>query len=219
MTIRIGFITSLATVGILAGCASSSTKESVTWEKKKGVTIIHHRKRTSNGGLVDRIDALGKNGVVSRADIHVYDVGRYVDSSGNLHEAHQMYRVAQSSHPLLMLPKSTRPSGPKTVYTPPNYTAMPADQRITDAIDEAKKAKEKLEAEQKQIQDRLAQDNNLRGELQAQIDENGRLRAQIDAGMSAGKRSDQAAVHTQTDAEKAAQAAVDPLVQWGKEQQ
>jgi hypothetical protein len=57
-----------------------------------------------------------------------------------------MYRVAQSSHPLLMLPKGTHSSGPKTVYTPPNYTPMPNDQRINDAIVETKKAKDKLEA-------------------------------------------------------------------------
>jgi predicted RNase H-like nuclease (RuvC/YqgF family) len=96
---------------------------------------------------------------------------------------------------------------------------MPNDQRLNDAITEARKAKEKLEAERKQIQDRLAQDNNLRGELQAQIDENERLRAQIDAGMSARKHSEQSPSPTQTDAEKAAQAAVDPLLQWGEKQQ
>jgi len=217
MKIKISFITSFAAVITLAGCASA-TRESVTWEKHKGVTIIHHRKRTSRG-LVDRIDALGKNGVVSSAEIHVYDVGRYVDANGNLHQAHQMYRVAQSSHPLLMLPKATRLSGPKTVYTPPNYTPMPDDQRINDAIVEAKKAKEKLEAEQKEIQDRLTQDNNLRGELQAQIDENERLRAQIEAGMSASKHGEESGAQAPTDAEKAAQAAVDPLVQWGEKQQ
>jgi type IV secretory pathway VirB10-like protein len=214
--IKIGFITSFAVVMALGGCAT--TKESVSWEKNNGVTIVHHRSRTSSG-LVDRIDALGKNGVVSRAEIHVYDVGRYVDSSGNMHEAHQMYRVAQSAHPLLMLPKGTHPTGPRTVYAPPNYRPMPNDQRINDAITEARKAKEKLEAERKQIEDRLAQDNNLRGELQAQIDENERLRAQIDAGMSARKHSEQSPTPTQTDAEKAAQAAVDPLVQWGEKQQ
>jgi hypothetical protein len=156
---------------------------------------------------------------VSRAEIHVYDVGRYVDPNGNMHEAHQMYRVAQSAHPLLMLPKGTHPTGPRTVYAPPNYTPMPNDQRINDAITEARNAKEKLEAERKQIEDRLAQDNNLRGELQAQIDENERLRAQIDAGMSARKHSEQSPTPTQTDAEKAAQAAVDPLVQWAEKQQ
>jgi hypothetical protein len=182
--IKIGFITSFAVAITLGGCTTN--KESVTWEKKKGVTIVHHRRKTS-GGLVDRIDALDKNGAVSRAEVHVYDVGRYVDSSGNVHEAHQVYRVAQSSRPLLMLPKSAHPIGPRTIYMPPNYTPMPNDQRINDAIGEAKKAKEKLEAEQKQIEDRLAQDNNLRGELQAQIDENERLRAQIDARHERGQ--------------------------------
>ena len=155
---------------------------------------------------------------MSRAEIHVYDVGRYVDSNGNMHEAHQIYRVAQSSRPLLTLPKGTHPTGPRTVYTPPNYTPMPNDQRINDGITETRKAKEKLEAERKQIEDRLAQDNNLRGELQAQIEENERLRAQIDAGMSARKHSEQSPTPTQTDAEKAAQAAVDPLLQWGEKQ-
>src|SRR6516164_4184525 len=213
MKIKIGFITSFAAVITLAGCATA-TRESVTWEKHKGVTIIHHRKRTSRG-LVDRIDALGKNGVVSSAEIHVYDVGRYVDANGNLHQAHQMYRVAQSSHPLLMLPKGTHPTGPRTVYTPPNYSPPPNDQRINDAVSEANKAKEKLEAAQKQVEQRLSEDNNLRGALQDQIDENERLKAQIEAGMST-KHTDQA---PQTDAEKAAAAAVDPLVQWGVKQQ
>ena len=197
----------------LTSC-STTQPESVTFEKKGKVTIVHHRRRTSSG-LVDRIDALGKNGVVSSAEIHVYDVGRYIDSSGNIHEAHQMYRVAQSSRPNLMLPKATHPSGPKTVYTPPNYTPMPQDQRINDAVSEANKAKEKLEAAQRQVQERLNEDNNLRGALQAQIDENERLKAQIEAGMST-KHGDQPA---QTDAEKAAQAAVDPLVQWGQQTQ
>jgi len=78
---------------------------------------------------------------------------------------------------------------------------------------EANKAKEKLEAAQKQVEQRLNEDNNLRGALQDQIDENEWLKAQIEAGMSA-KHSEQA---PQTDAEKAAAAAVDPLVQWGKQ--
>ena len=193
---------------------STTQPESVSFEKKKGVTIVHHRRRTSSG-LVDRIDALGKNGVVSSAEIKVYDVGRYVDSSGNVHEAHQIYGVAQSAHPILMLPKGTHPSGPRTVYTPPNYSQMPKDQRINDAVSEANKAKEKLETAEKQVQERLNEDNNLRGELQAQIDENERLKAQIEAGMST-RHGDQPA---QTDAEKAAQAAVDSLVQWGKQVQ
>jgi hypothetical protein len=203
----------LAGLCYLAGC-STTQEESVSFEKKKDVTIVHHRRRTSSG-LVDRIDALGKNGVVSSAEIHVYDVGRYVDSNGNLHEAHQVYRVAQSPHAILSLPKSTRATGPRTVYTPPNYMPPPNDQRINDAVTEANKAKEKLEAAQRQVEQRLNEDNNLRGELQAQIDENERLKAQIEAGMST-KHNDQPA---QTGAEKAAAAAVDPLVQWGKQVQ
>jgi hypothetical protein len=203
----------LAGVCHLTSC-SSTQQESVSFEKKKGVTIVHHRRRTS-AGLVDRIDALGKNGAVSRAEIHVYDVGRYVDSSGNIHEAHQVYHVAQSSRPNLMLPKGTRASGPRSVYTPANYTPLPKDQRITDAVSEADRAKEKLQAAEKQVEQRLSEDNNLRGELQTQIDENERLKAQIEAGMSA-KHGDQP---TQSDAQKAAQADVDQLIQWGSKQQ
>jgi hypothetical protein len=202
----------LAGLCYLAGCAS--TPESVSTEHKGKVLIVHHR-RHANGQLVDRIEAINSKGVVSQAEIHAYDVGRYVDSSGNIHEAHQMYRVAQSSHPVLMLPKGTRSSGPRTVYTPPNYSPLPKDQRITDAVSEADKAKEKLEAAEKQVQQRLNEDNNLRGELQAQIDENDRLKAQIEAGMSA-KHPDQP---VQSDAQKAAQADVDQLIQWGKGQQ
>jgi hypothetical protein len=202
----------LACLCYLAGCAS--TPESVTTEHKGKVLLVHHRRHTSSG-LVDRIEAINAKGVVSQAEIHVYDVGRYVDSNGNMHEAHQMYRVAQSSHPVLMLPKGTHPTGPRTVYTPPNYSPPPNDQRINDAVSEANKAKEKLEAAQKQVEQRLSEDNNLRGALQDQIDENERLKAQIEAGMST-KHSDQS---PQSDAEKAAAAAVDPLVQWGAKQQ
>jgi formiminotetrahydrofolate cyclodeaminase len=81
-------------------------------------------------------------------------------------------------------------------------------------VAEAKLAKEKLEAAAKQVQDRLKEDNNLRGELQAQIDENQRLQDQINAGMNTPKHSTQAP--PQSDAQKAAEAAVDPLVQWGQ---
>jgi hypothetical protein len=48
--------------------------------------------------------------------------------------------------------------------------------------------------------------------LQTQIDENQRLQDQINAGFNTPKHEK---VSTQTDAEKAAQSAVDPLVQWG----
>jgi len=213
MKVRIGFITSFAAVATLASC-STTHQESVTWEKKKGVTVIHHRSRTSSG-LVDRIDALGKNAIVSRAEIHVYDVGRLPHGENGMDEAHRYYRVVQSPRPILSLPKGAPAKGPRTVFTPPNYTPPPQDQRINDAVAEAKRAKEELEAAEKQVQERLNADNNLRGQLQAQIDENERLRAQIEAGMST-KHGDPSA---QTDAEKAAAAAVDPLVQWGKQVQ
>ena len=195
----------------LAGCAIN--KESVTWERRKGVTIVHHRSRTASG-LVDRIDALSANGIVSRAEIHVYDVGRLPHGENGMDEAHRYYRVVQSAHPNLMLPKGTQPTGPRTVFTPPNYTPPPQDQRINDAVAEAKRAKEKLQAAAKQVEERLKEDNNLRGELQAQIDENQRLQDQINAGMNTPKHTDK--VSPQSDAQKAAEAAVDPLVQWGQ---
>ena len=89
----------------------------------------------------------------------------------------------------------------------------PKDQRINDAVAQANHAKEKLEAATKEIQGRLQQDNALRGELQDQIDENQRLRDQLNAGMNTPKHG----APKPSDAEKAAQAAVDPLAQWGKQ--
>ena len=78
---------------------------------------------------------------------------------------------------------------------------------------EAKKAKEKLEAAAAQVQDRLKEDNNLRGELQAEIDENQRLQDQINAGFNTPQHEKPA---PQTEAQKAAESAIDPLVQWGQ---
>ena len=195
----------------LAGCAS--TPESVTTEHKGKVTIVHHRRRINNG-LVDKIEAINPNGLVTQAEVHVYDIGRLPHGDDGVDEAHRYYRVVQSQRPNLMLSKGTHPTGPRTVYTPPNYVPPPKDERINDAVAEAKLAKEKLEAAAKQVQDRLKEDNNLRGELQAQIDENQRLQDQINAGMNTPKHSTQAP--PQSDAQKAAEAAVDPLVQWGQ---
>ena len=96
-----------------AGCAS--TPESVTTEHKGKVTIVHHRRRT-NSGLVDKIEAIDAKGAVTTAEVHVYDVGRYVDGSGNLHEAHRVYRTVQSARPNLTLPRTVS-GGPRTVYT------------------------------------------------------------------------------------------------------
>jgi hypothetical protein len=196
----------------LAGCAATAP-QSVSIEKKGKVTIVHHRRKTSNGA-VDHIETINASGAWSAADIHVYDVGRYIDSSGNVHEAHQMYRVVQSTRPNLMLPRNTHPTGPRTALTAPNYTAPPKDQRINDAIAEAKAAKERLDTAAKKIEGRVAEDNALRGQLQDQIDENQRLRNQLEAAMNTPKH--QAA---QSDAEKAAQSSTDSLAAWGRQVQ
>jgi hypothetical protein len=210
---KLNHLTLAISLAVLAGCATGA--ESITVEKHKGITIVHHRRHTANGGAVDRIEAISASGAYSSAEVKVYDVGRLVDSNGNVQEAHRMYRVEQSQRPNLMLPKSIHPTGPRTVFTPPNYTPMPKDQRIADAVAEAKKAKEKLEAATKEVQSRLQQDNVLRGELQDQIDENQRLRDQLNAGMSTPKHPAPA----QSDAEKAAQSGVDSLAAWGRQVQ
>ena len=195
----------------LAGCATGP--EAVSVEKHKGVTVVHHRRHTSNGA-VDRIEAISASGAYSQAEIHVYDVGRLVDANGNVHEAHRIYRTVQSLRPNLMLPRNTQPTGPRTAFTVPNYTPLPKDQRINDAITEAKAAKERLDAAAKKIEGRVAEDNALRGELQDQIDENQRLRNQLEAAMNTPKH--QAA---QSDAEKAAQSSTDSLAAWGRQVQ
>jgi hypothetical protein len=203
-------------VAILAVAGCASTPESVTTEHKGKVVVIHHRRRTSNG-LVDRIEAINPSGVITQAEVHVYDIGRLPHGDGGMDEAHRYYRIVQSQRPNLMLPKASRSTGPRTVYTPPNYVPPAKDQRINDAVAEAKAAKDKLEAAAKQVQERLKEDNNLRGELQAQIDENQRLQDQISAGMNTPKHPEKTV--PQSDAEKAAQMAVDPLLEWGEKQQ
>jgi hypothetical protein len=210
---RINHLVLSISLAVLSGCAATGP-ESVMVEKHKGVTVVHHRRHTSTGA-VDRIEAISAGGAYSSAEIKVCDVGRYIDSSGNVHEVHQMYRVVQSERPNLMLPRKTHPTGPRTVFTPPNYTPPPNDQRITDAVAEANKAKEKLEAATREVQSRLQQDNVLRGELQDQIDENQRLRDQLNAGMNTPKHE----APGQSDAEKAAQSSADQLAAWGKQVQ
>jgi hypothetical protein len=204
------FIFSSLAILSLSGCASGP--ESVTSERKGKVTLVHHRRRTSNG-IVDKIEAISAKGVVTQAEIHVYDIGRLPHGDSGMDEAHRYYRVVQSERPNMILPKGTQPTGPKTIFTPPNYTPAPKEQRINDAVAEAKKAKEKLETAAAQVQDRLKEDNNLRGELQAEIDENQRLQDQINAGFNTPQHEKPA---PQTEAQKAAESAIDPLVQWGQ---
>jgi hypothetical protein len=206
-------LTLAISLAAVTGCAATGP-QSVTIEKKGKVTIVHHRRKTSNGA-VDHIEAISASGAYSTADIHVYDIGRLVDANGNVQEAHRMYRVVQSSRPNLMLPRNIHPTGPRTVFSPPNYTPPPNDQRITDAVAEANRAKEKLEAATKEVQSRLQGDNVLRGELQDQVDENQRLRDQLNAAMNTPKHE----ASKQSDAEKAAQSGVDSLAAWGRQVQ
>jgi hypothetical protein len=206
------FVISLA-VALISGCAS--TPESVTTEHKGKVTLVHHRRRTNNG-LVDKIEAINPNGIVTQAEVHVYDIGRLPHGQYGMDEAHRYYQVVQSQRLNLMLPQGTHPTGPKTVYTPPSYVPPPKDQRVTDAIAQAKEAQEKLEAAARQVEDRLKEDNDLRGELQAQIDENQRLQDQVNAGFATPQHPPTPGPTPLSDAEKAARAAVDSLIQWGQ---
>jgi hypothetical protein len=206
---------SIFSLALLAGCASAP--ESVSVEHRGKVTIVHHRSR-SGKGAIDRIDAIAANGTVTQATIHVYDLGRMPDGNGGMHEAHRYYQVTQSEHFDLRQPaKSSRSaSGPRTVYMPPNYSAPPRDQRINDAVAEAKQAKQKLDEARANIDKQLANDNNLRGELQTVEDENQRLRDQISASMNTPQHGQKPAA--ETDAQKAAESAtsIDSLTQWGQ---
>jgi hypothetical protein len=195
---------------LLSACATQGP-ESVKVEKKKGVTLIHHRRRTQDGA-VDRIEAISPSGAYSSAEVKVYDIGRYVDSSGNVHDAHRVYRVEQSAHPNLMVSKAKVTSGPKSAALPANYVPTPEDQRINDAVTQAAQARQKFEQATKDLETRVKEDNNLRGQLSDEMEQNQKLRDQLNAGMSVSKTNPGA----QSEAEKAAQAAADGLATWGK---
>jgi hypothetical protein len=204
-------ITLLSMAALLAACAETGPV-STTVEHKGKTTIVHHRHRTTNGA-VDHIEAIAANGTVSEAEVHVYDLGRYVDASGNVHEGHKLYRTVQSERPSLMLPKRVS-GGPRSgPFAPANYTPMPNDQRINDAVTEAKQAKEKLDSARSKIDQQLAQDNNLRGEIQDQSQQIADLQSQLNAAMSTQRNQKPA---PQTDAEKAAQSATSDLQRWGQ---
>ena len=209
---------SVLAVCLIAGCANQP-HESLSVEHKGKVTIVHHRSRTANGAR-DKIEAISPNGVVSQAVVEVYDIGRLPDGHGGMNEAHRYYRVAQTPTFDLRLPSksSTRASGPKTVFTPPNYSPAPKDQRINDAVAEAKEAKAKLDEARKNIEKRLAEDNNLRGQLQEVKDQNQQLTDQLAAAMNTPKREKPA---PETDAQKAAESttAVSDLQKWGQQVQ
>src|SRR5271163_2092744 len=138
---------------LFSGCAA---KEQTYWEKKKGTIIVHHVRRTSNGTR-DRTESLTAN-TVTPAEVHVYDLGRMPDGNGGMHEAHRYYRVVQSERFDVRLPAegSVRLSkGPKSAFTPPNYSPPPKSQRINDALAEAKEAKDKLDEARGKIEQQL----------------------------------------------------------------
>jgi len=196
-----------------SGCA---TKETTYWEHgKKGTVIVHHVRKTQNG-TSDRTEKLTTK-VIEPGQIHVYDLGRLPDGNGGMAEAHRYYRVEQSETLDLRLTPANKlkPTGPRTVFTPPTYSPLPKDQRINDAVADANQAKEKLDEARGKIEQQLASDNNLRGELQTAIDDNQKLHDQLSAAMSTPQRSPSNGP-AQSDASKAGQAAgSDPLAQWG----
>lgn len=205
-------ISSFSLAVLFAGCATSPV--SVTTEHKGTVTLVHHRRRVGNGA-VDHIEAIAPNGTVSQAEIHVYDLGRLPDGKGGMHEAHRYYRVVQDAHLNTNLPSRVS-SGPKPVFTPPNYTPTPKDQRVTDAVAEAKEAKDTLEQERAKLQQQIAKDNNLRGQLNDEISDAQRVQDQLSAAMNTPRRAPKPA--PESDAQKAAEnvTTTTDLQRWGQ---
>jgi hypothetical protein len=208
------------TAVFLCGCAG--TKETTFWERGKHNTVIVHHVHHTQKGTADRTEELTAK-VIDPAQIHTYDLGRMPDANGNVHEAHRYYVVTQSSHINLMLPpaKDLHPTGPRSIYTPPNYTPMPKDQRINDAVSEARQAKDKLDEARGKIDQQLANDNNLKGQLEQQSEQIQDLQSQLNSAMSTPTRSPApAAGGQQSDASKAGTVAgSDPLALWGKQVQ
>src|SRR5260370_35960684 len=122
--IRRNLSISVLAVCLIAGCASQP--ESVTVEKKGSLTIVHHRSRRGNGA-VDQIEAINAKGVVTTAEIHVYDLGRMPDGNGGMNEAHRYFLGGQWAHWKTNLPPATSPkaTGPKTEFTPPKIFPHP----------------------------------------------------------------------------------------------
>jgi hypothetical protein len=185
---RDSIISFLALCALFTSCASAQ-KETITVEKKKGgVTVVHHRSKTSYGAR-DRIEAINARGVLTQAEVKVYDVGRMPDGHGGMREAGRYYRIVKSpTFDLRLPPKSSNlASGPKTIFTPPNYSPPPNDQRVDDAVESARQAKAKLDEQQKVLAEQINKDNVLRGQLERQIDNNQRLADQLKAAFDTQK--------------------------------
>ena len=215
---RDSIISVLALCALFTSCASAQ-KETITVEKKKGgVTVVHHRAKTSYGAR-DRIEAINAKGVVTQAEVKVYDVGRMPDGHGGMREAGRYYRIVKSPTFDLRLPSksSNLASGPKTVFTPPNYSPPPNDQRVDDAVESARQAKAKLDEQQKVLAAQIDKDNVLRGQLETQISANQLLADQLKAAFDTQKQAKQQGNPPETDAQKAAESAADGLADWGKQ--
>jgi hypothetical protein len=203
----------LALAVCLSGCAAQQ-HETVTVEHRGKTMLIHHRSLTAKGAR-DRIEAVSAKGVVTSATIEVYDVGRMPDGNGGMREAGRFYHIAQSPHWNLNLPSksSANSTGPKSVYTPPNYSPVPADQRVNDAVAEAKEAKKKLDEDTAKLKAQLAADNALQGQLQEAQSQQQALQDKLAASMNTPKNV------SQTDAQKAVDGgAVSDLQKWGQQQ-
>jgi hypothetical protein len=214
--IRNSTISLLALSVLFTGCAAQ--KETVTSEKKKGgVTVIHHRSKTSYGAR-DRIEAINAKGVVSLAEVKVYDVGRLPDGHGGMREAGRYYQIVKSPAFDLRLPQkgNNLASGPKTIFTPPNYTAPPNDQRVDDAVADAREAKRRLDEQQAKLSEEIAQVNVKKGELQNQIDRTQQIADQLRASFNTERKPKKEG--PQTEAEKAAEGVgADNLADWGRQ--
>lgn len=194
---------------LLAGCADNGHWQTVTTEHHGKIVTVHHRKRVKDGSI-DHIETINAQGIVSQAEVHVFDLGRLPDGQGGIHEAHRFFKVVQDAHPILSLPKTVS-SGPRTGYTPPNYVPPPADQRINDAVTEAKQSKKELDEAKQKIVKRINEDNNLRGQLETEITENQKLQDQLSASMNTPKKP--------TEAQQAAEGDVEALAKWGRSAQ
>ena len=197
---------------LLAGCA---THEQVTAQQKKGLVVVHHRS-IHGTKAVDRIETVNAKGVLSQAVVEVYDIGRLPDGHGGLTEAHRYYRVTQTPTFDLRLPRKsgTTGTGPRSVYTPPNYVPPPNDQRVNNAVAQAEKAKEQLQAVQKELQARLDQDNALREQLQNQVNTNEALMQQFQKAFPDSR----APPTSNSAAAKEAASDVDDLTKWANQQ-
>jgi hypothetical protein len=107
-------------------------------------------------------------------------------------EAHTYYRIEQTAHWDLRLPRRRVPTtGPVAVYNSPTYVPPPHDQRVSDAVQSANDAKEQaLKAQQEftdaaqKLRDKANEDLQLRDALQKQMEINQQLQERLNQGFS-----------------------------------